>query len=206
MEATFGSTIATSDLVKLLWVHRLPSNYNYQSRAVQDQDKVDWDKFEVSLKAEWRRISSTTSKRPTVPIPAVLSVPTAHVATIAKGACAHFKDSTGCWTCNPELRPVCLPCKKLGLNRYYHTAHSRICPTPDPATPKPVAKVVVYHPQAPVEHDVDLAAIGTYTPIKNISLFTHVTRIQLTLTLTLTRSGSLRCWFASRPDPTQTGM
>ena len=75
MIATFGSTIKTDALVKLLWPHNLPSNYSFQSRTVQDQEDLEWDKFETALKAEWRRICSSIGKRPTAPPFSASAVP-----------------------------------------------------------------------------------------------------------------------------------
>jgi hypothetical protein len=120
-----GDTINFSTLVALIALSALPSDFSsirtvLENAATDDPSLLHLDQLEPKFLLEEiahhpKQLNSTA-----------LSAQTKK----NESRCSHNRNPSSCWTCHPELAPICELCRSQGLRRFKHKPHSRICPQP----------------------------------------------------------------------------
>lgn len=113
-----ADSIKISDLVMLFALVNVPAEYHSLRTTLEETNKTGLSMdalFESLVREEASAISSASrASRAGGPVPPGEN-------------CSHDRDGATCWSCHPELRPVCTSCKNKGIARFYHHRGSRFC-------------------------------------------------------------------------------
>jgi hypothetical protein len=121
--ATGGAdSIKFSDLCAIFLLDALPSQFIGDKAVLESQDYVTIADIETKCVR-----SVTMAPRFSAPVANKMS--SKHYGkSESRPKCEHGYPEDRCWTCHPEARPECAPCKLKGGVKFYHKTGSRFCP------------------------------------------------------------------------------
>jgi hypothetical protein len=124
LKTAFKNTavITHEELIMLCCLVNLPSEY-HSLRSTLAENNPNGLKFEALFESLLREEALSISANSAVANRA------ASKARAAKptGQCSHNRLGSSCWSCHPNLRPVCGECKANGEVRFNHVKGSKFC-------------------------------------------------------------------------------
>jgi hypothetical protein len=109
LSTAFGNSesIPISDLVTLFALVNMPSEYaSLRTTLEETKSKLNLEQLFRSLIREEASLHATVNRARASP---------------ANATCTHNREASTCWTCHPELRPVCSECQTSGSPRFNHS-------------------------------------------------------------------------------------
>jgi hypothetical protein len=103
--------ISVDQLVAVCFLEALPDQYSGTKAILEDQPSLKLEEIctKIIRSPVGFRLESSANK-----------------VSIVK--CNHKRyPADKCWTCHPELRPICEECKSKGLPKFYHQPGSKFC-------------------------------------------------------------------------------
>ena len=111
--------ISLDDLLTLFALVKVPIAYQALRSTLEETTKgmLTFSALFQSLAREESSQTASSANR----------VTSATLSSSAPDRCQHNRPPASCWACHPHLRPTCLPCKGLGIQKYRHKTGSNYC-------------------------------------------------------------------------------
>ena len=142
----FGNTINTDYLFQLIFMDKLPANYEFQMKSANAADKFDFSKLKSHLLSEWENIRDRVSRGGPIPSAKVAKTgrpsgsPSKSPFNPADHSTHRHENKSTCFICNP-----CSKCTNASKPKTFHHENDYRClmnwqNTPEkPVTNSPIA-------------------------------------------------------------------
>jgi hypothetical protein len=114
LAATGSKDISIDDLISLVCLSSISNTYPPLAAVLENHfstQPLDMHFMAQRINLEYSKSASESSSS----------------ALQTSSKCSHGRFPP-CWTCHPNLRPTCKPCKDSGKKRFYHHHQSKFCP------------------------------------------------------------------------------
>lgn len=106
------------DLVSLMALVNMPNEYKPLRTTLEEtKDNLNLEDLFTSLIREESSEKAFSNRAARASLASVTPIPTATTSAI----CEHDRAEARCWSCHPELRPICLLCQKEGSSKFRHS-------------------------------------------------------------------------------------